>query len=288
MRGLLTTPDGFWIIENLLPLFLSLGSEWQRKWKFPCHLTTDIFLSIGGYRKTIFCKKKTACLSKRWRNRSVCNGLALRSGITTLGRNELGIWKRSGGRTALLTSNTVSVLERSWIWCPLHSLPPHSIWAWEYAIFSNSSENCWKIWLAGDFPSLQRKFARKFNSHDGVGKHDPILPSDKGIIKAWVKEDRFGTWGVWPSVACSQNGRTTLSGNLGGHCLGKQCNLLPIFRKRVNDSFTPFSLVGGTSPNPFDNFFKIGCAPGGAYFFRWGYFGWSFCSSLHTIRAIFS
>ena len=27
---------------------------------------------------------------------------------------------------------------------------------------------------------------------DGVGKLDPILPSDKAIIRASVKEDRFG------------------------------------------------------------------------------------------------
>ena len=33
-----------------------------------------------------------------------------------------------------------------------------------------------------------------------------------------------------------------------------------------NATCCQFSLVGETSPNPFDNFFKIGCAPDGAYF----------------------
>ena len=39
-----------------------------------------------------------------------------------------------------------------------------------------------------------------------------------------------------------------------GHYLGKLCFLLPKNRKWVNDSFTPFPLVGETSPSPFDSF----------------------------------
>ena len=36
-------------------------------------------------------------------------------------------------------------------------------------------------------------------------------------------------------------------------------------QKKSERTVHPFPLVGETSPNLFDNFFKIGCAPGGAF-----------------------
>ena len=171
-------------------------------WKSPSPYNGHFFARWGGIGKLYFRKKKTACLSKRWSAWICCNGLALRSGITTLGGKGKGIWKHRGRRTAPPPSNTVLVLEVSdrrwfahksgtspngkleglWFWWPLHTFFSLIVYGHESMLFFQFFRNFLKKFdLMGIFSCCSGNLLASSIVMMGSGNTTPSSRQTKGL-----------------------------------------------------------------------------------------------------------